>query len=89
MARNSLHFTVRAAPDMTQIIRYLERTIDRFRDACVAEDPRVSGLMREFSAAREDLCAQSFEGGTIIIEPGDELLRLVAKMRAVERAVLR
>lgn len=89
MARSGLRIHVRYAPDLTALVGYVEQTMDRFRDAEVIRDPRVCGLMREFEAARPTaLCESTFDCGTLTVEPGDELLRLVAKMRAVERVVL-
>lgn len=87
MARSSVHIPVRMAPDFAEIARYVERVSDRFE--AVRDDPRVVALRREIDAAgADDICEKTFEGGMLILEPSDKLLRLVAKMRAVERAVL-
>lgn len=76
------------APDLTELIRYVERTMDRFRDAHVTGDPRVSGLVSDFEREHDHMLDSSFECGAVVIEPTDQLLAFVAKMRAVERVVL-
>ena len=86
VVKQTLTIRMVLAPDMRALMDYIGEAIPRLEDA---NDPRADAVLREVAAARHGLAEVVQERGGVSIIPGDELMRLAAKMRAVERVVFR
>lgn len=90
-------FTVTYSPDMAEIMDYAISAIGRLVDH--VDDPRVREVFAEFLLLTDPMKTGSFSEQQLgvladidmdrkpMLIPGDGLLKLVAKMRAVERVV--
>lgn len=92
MARSTIRLTVQRSPDLVELMDYAVEAIERLAPLRHA-DSRVAEILAEFFDAthpqgKSDLVdIDRNRGGQLCISPGDAMLRLMAKLRAVDRAV--
>lgn len=89
MATTTPTITVKWSPDARAMIDYFASTIRRFGQR--ADDPRIQEFCTGLHAMDATAILDHVQGAEprdeLMLIPGDELLRIIAKMRAVERAV--
>ena len=79
---------IRRSPDLQAIFDYFEALADRVDVCNKTEDPDFTDLvMRLMRTPCTYLYSHERYGDVIVLEPGDEMLDLVAKLRALERVL--
>lgn len=93
----SLKLTVALSPDLSEMIDYLTQAIRRLnphahdtRVVCVFQETvdLLGDMMRPSLGENRGQIIDVVQGERVTLIPGDRFLRLVAKMRAVERALI-
>lgn len=93
MARANITLKGHLSPDLVEMLAYVGDAVDRFVATDMMNyDARVISLARRYDylvglGGVEAFFTLVHQDGTVIVEPTDLLLDLVAKFRAVENAL--
>lgn len=76
------------SPDLQAILDYIEQVAVRAYVRNRIDDPDLTRLFGQLAVLKPDeMMSHDMEGSTMVLEPGDGLLDLVAKLRATERVI--
>ena len=79
---------LRRSPDLQALLNYLNEVVERAHLCNRLDDPDLLRLFGQLAALKPgEIFDHDFLGNVMVLEPGDKLLDLVAKMRATERAM--
>jgi hypothetical protein len=80
---------LRRSPDLQAILEYLDEVVERAHVCNRLEDPDLRRLFGRLATLKPgEIFEHEILGRTtMVLEPGDRLLDVVAKMRATERLI--